>query len=177
MPQTAWRGRLRPTFRCSPCPAHRMCYTAGMTNLLPQRKHLPHNIPSWVHQGARHFITIRCRERGTTPFSDVTTAQKILDSARHYDAIGKWFLWRIVVMPDHVHLMITFDLSKGIVKTLQEWRAYHSKANAIHFQDGFFEHRIRDEDAFVEKCDYMRMNPVEKGWVANPEDWPYQWAR
>jgi REP element-mobilizing transposase RayT len=148
-----------------------------MTNHLPQRKHLPHNIPSWVQQGTRHFITVRCREHGTTPLADATTAQKIIDSACHYDVIGKWFLWQIVVMPDHIHLMITFDLSKGIQKTMQAWKAYHAKANAIRFQDGFFEHRIRDADAFAEKSEYMRMNPVAKGLAERPDDWPYRWER
>jgi len=148
-----------------------------MTDFLPRRKQLPHGIPSWVHQGARHFITMRCREQGVTPFADAATAQKIIDSACHYDAIGKWYLWRMVVMPDHIHFIATFDLSKGIKKTIQTWRTYHIKANAIRFQDDFFEHRLRDEDAFSEKCEYIRMNPVQKGLVSCPEDWSYQWAR
>ena len=143
----------------------------------PQRKHLPHSVPPWVHQGAQHFITMRCRERGTTPFANAVTAQKIIDSAIHYDIIKKWYIWCIVVMPDHVHLMITFDLSKGITKTMQEWKTYHAKANSIHFQKGFFEHRIRNDQEFLYKCAYIRMNPVTKGLAAHPEDWPHQWTR
>ena len=148
-----------------------------MSNPLPQRKSLPHEIPPWVQQGARHFITVRYRGQGSFPFKDAPTAQKVLDSALHYDATGKWFLWRIVVMPDHVHLLATFDLSRGIKRTVQEWKTYHARVNGIRFQSGFFEHRIRDDEAFAEKSEYMRMNPVEKGLVADPKDWPYQWGR
>ena len=140
-------------------------------------KNLPHGIPSWVEQGARHFITMRCLERGATPFSNAQTAQTLINSALHYDSIGKWYLWRMVVMPDHVHLMVTFDLARGIGKTLQEWKAYHAKVNGIRFQGDFFEHRIRNDEEFDEKREYIRMNPVAKGYVARSEDWPHQWAR
>ena len=130
-----------------------------------------------VPSARRDAVALPSADAVALPFTDASTAQKIINSACHYDTIGKWFLWRIVVMPDHVHFLVTFDLSKGIEKTVNEWKAYHVRINGIRFQGRFFEHRIRDDEAFAEKSEYLRMNPVEKGLVTNPIDWPYQWGR
>jgi len=148
-----------------------------MENNLPRRSRLPHDVPAWVHQGARHFITMRCFERGTVPFANENTACKIIDSVLCYDTVQKWYLWCVVVMPDHIHFVVTFDMSKGIMKTIKDWRTYHTRTNGIRFQDGFFEHRIRNDQEFSEKCEYIRMNPVVKGLSITPEDWPYLWCR
>ena len=41
------------------------------------------------------------------------------------------------------------------------------------WQDGFFDHVLRDCESYGEKWEYMRMNPVRAGLVVRPEDWPY----
>ena len=37
----------------------------------------------------------------------------------------------------------------------------------------FFEHRLRKEESFREKADYILANPVRAGLVERAEDWPY----
>lgn len=75
--------------------------------LLPQRKKLPHEIPSWVKQGTRHFITINCKQRAGNPLLARNTAQALLNSAAFYEQLGHWYLWLMVIMPDHLHLIAT----------------------------------------------------------------------
>ena len=41
------------------------------------------------------------------------------------------------------------------------------------WQDGFFDHLLRNGESYGEKWNYVRMNPVRAGLVAHPEDWPY----
>jgi REP element-mobilizing transposase RayT len=142
-------------------------------NQLPQRKKLPHEIPSWVAQGSRHFITINCRERENGPLLQFNIAERLLDNARFYEETGKWYLWLALIMPDHVHLIATFDLANGLKSTVSAWKRYQTRTLGIDWQSDFFEHRLRNQAEFDEKSHYIRMNPVRKNLVNAPEQWPH----
>jgi REP element-mobilizing transposase RayT len=43
----------------------------------------------------------------------------------------------------------------------------------IRWQRDFFEHRLRSEESFREKADYVLANPVRAGLVECEEDWLY----
>ena len=43
-----------------------------------------------------------------------------------------------------------------------------------HWQEGFFDHLLRSEDSYAQKCIYVYMNPVRANLCGRPEDWPYQ---
>jgi REP element-mobilizing transposase RayT len=47
-------------------------------------------------------------------------------------------------------------------------------ASAPRFQSDGFHHRLRGEESYAEKWEYVRANPVRAGLVKKPEDWPYQ---
>jgi putative transposase len=42
------------------------------------------------------------------------------------------------------------------------------------WQPGFFDHLLRSSESYSEKWEYVRLNPVRKGLVDRPEEWPYQ---
>ena len=138
---------------------------------LPEREKLPHEIPSWVRQGERHFITINCNQRAGNPL--IKNAPELLASAQNYEEIGRWYLWVMLVMPDHIHFIATFDLSKGLKTTVSAWKRYQKKTLGIEWQSDFFEHRLRNQSEFDEKCHYIRMNPVRTGLVNRSEEWPH----
>ncbi len=137
----------------------------------PQRKRLPHDVPPWVAQGARHFITINCKSRGRHPLLEPGLAKLLLESATFYEHIGHWYLWLMMVMPDHVHFILTFNLQRGIQTTLKAWKSYQCRRSKIKWQSGFFEHRLRNDEEFREKAHYIRWNPVRKQLVRSPEEW------
>ena len=43
-----------------------------------------------------------------------------------------------------------------------------------HWQEGFFDHVLRNSESYSEKWEYVRMNPVRARLCERPEDWPYQ---
>jgi len=140
---------------------------------LPRRRKLPHDVPSWVQQGARHFITVNCKARDAAPLLQNNIASELLTSARFYEETNRWYLWLMLVMPDHVHFILTFDLSKGIRDTVSAWKRFQAKSLGVSWQKDFFEHRLRDDQAFREKAAYIRLNPVRKELVEKPEEWEY----
>ena len=143
---------------------------------LPQRKPLPHQVPSWVRQGARHFITLNAAHCGTTPFLDQGAAASLLRNLLHYHTLDKWCLWTAVIMPDHLHFIATFNLSDGIAACVTSWKGYQTRQLGVAFQSGYFEHRLRNDDEFVEKSGYVLANPVRKGFVSQAIEWPYSWS-
>ena len=41
------------------------------------------------------------------------------------------------------------------------------------FQAHSFHHRLRRDENYSEKWEYVRMNPVRAGLVSHPDQWPY----
>ena len=84
-------------------------------------------------------------------------------------------------MPDHVHLFISLSDSGPVlpkwVKGLRTVQGKHLLKAGIdkpHWQEGFFDHLLRNPESYSEKWDYVRMNPVQKGLCKTPEEWPFQ---
>ena len=144
----------------------------------PQRKKLPHDIPWWVPEDSAWFVTINCIPPGKPQLcrharpGRVTTA--VLDAAGYYHDLKspRWFLHLFLLMPDHLHAVLSFPPGTRLKPTVSAWKGYVKKHHGIVWQTDFFDHRLRSEASRAEKLEYIRMNPVRKGLCENPEDWP-----
>jgi putative transposase len=103
------------------------------------------------------------------------TSTILLEAARFRHQRGDWWLDLILLMPDHVHLLAAFPADKEMAVVVKEWKSYTAKAAGVRWQRGFFDHRLRREESLRDKADYILHNPVRKGLVAQPEDWPHVW--
>jgi putative transposase len=142
----------------------------------PERKSLPHEPPLWVRRDeAVFFITICCQKRGITPLCLPAVSSALLEAGRFRHECGDWWLDLMLLMPDHVHLLASFPTLKDMPAVVKEWKSYTAKIAQVIWQRGFFDHRIRGEESVREKADYILHNPVRKGLVAHPDDWPHVW--
>ena len=141
------------------------------------RKALPHAVPSWVADDSRYFITINARQRGIDTLCCEKRGEALLASIPVYERADKWFVLAMVVMPDHVHLIASFNRMPGIRAVITSWKSYFAKQLGIEWQYNFFEHRLRNEDAFTEKLHYVLMNPVRKGLAEAWDQWPHTFVR
>jgi len=148
--------------------------TAPPKAALPQRKWLGHAVPSWVDHGV-FFITINCDKRGGSPLLAESIIACIRDAAMHYHG-SHWFVHLWLVMPDHVHALLSFPRNEGMVKAIGDWKRYTSRKTGVKWQKGFFDHRLRHDESFEEKAHYIRMNPVREKLVEIPEAWPHVWS-
>lgn len=96
---------------------------------------------------------------------------------------GRLALHSFVVMPDHIHLIITPSNSQTLSKVMHSFKSYSAQeANATlrlkdsMWQAGFYEQAIRTRDAMQHAVEYVARNPVEAGLVAKAQDWPYSSA-
>jgi putative transposase len=148
-----------------------------MNKQLPVRKKLSHEIPGWVTNDARYFITVNCLERTANHLCHGEIASALLKSLNVYEHTERWHPWLMVIMPDHIHLIASFNRNPGIRATMKAWKQFFAHQHGIEWQADFFEHRLRNDEEFVEKSSYVKNNPVRKGLVKRPEDWPYIWTR
>jgi len=83
-------------------------------------------------------------------------------------------------MPDHVHLFVRggpdFVLAQwiGMLKQTVAKTAAPVPRGKQFWQEGFFDHVLRNDESYSQKWSYVRENPVRAGLVKSPDEWPYQ---
>ena len=139
------------------------------------RTHLPHEIPLWVdpHQET-YFITINCRERFRNQLTLPHVAEPLFETVRHRQEQFLWWPHVFLLMPDHLHTLLSFPpADKSVRGIISKWKEWTAKQTGVSWQDDFFEHRLRHDESRRQKADYILANPVLKGLVSRPEDWPF----
>jgi putative transposase len=81
-----------------------------------------------------------------------------------------WFAHVFLLMPDHVHALLSFSSTTiSMRKTISQWKPWTAKQFSICWQRDFFEHRLRNDENWREKADYILANPVRAGLAKKPE--------
>jgi putative transposase len=89
----------------------------------------------------------------------------MLSTLNHYDGAG-YKLHAFVIMPDHLHLLVTpFESVEKSVQLIKGGFSFRAKRdlewNRDIWQPGFTDHRIRDEEDWNRHLEYIRLNPVK----------------
>jgi putative transposase len=138
-------------------------------------KRLHHTVPHWVEPGALFHIRIRLdRDKARTPLTAPPLAQAILDSARFYESKLPWHITIFLLMPDHLHALLSFARDRSISEVIRDWKRFHTRTSQIIWQEGYFDHRLRNDERgeqLAAKMNYIRQNPVVAGLCAKAEDW------
>lgn len=108
------------------------------------------------------------------PLIATNNAIRLLFALDFYRTKGVLFPRLALVMPDHLHLIASLSETADMAKTIRNWKRWTAKATGIAWQDGFFDHRLRNEAEVAEKMDYVAMNPVRRGLCESAEDWPFR---
>jgi REP element-mobilizing transposase RayT len=141
----------------------------------PDRNSLPHDVPLWVDPHREiYFITINCRERGRNQLALPEISARLFETIRHRQEMYLWWPHIFLLMPDHVHGLVSFPPSgKPLQAVVSQWKEWSAKEIGIGWQRDFFEHRLRHDESRRQKADYILENPVRKQLVAPQEAWPF----
>jgi len=139
------------------------------------RKRLAHDIPLWVDPSkAYYYITVCCQQRGKNQLAIPNPGYPVLETIRYRNEKQIWHAHIALLMPDHVHMIVSFpQIGKRVQTIVSKWKERTAKSFQIEWQRDFFEHRLRNDESFREKADYILANPVRAGLVERGEDWPY----
>jgi putative transposase len=101
---------------------------------------------------------------------------KVLYSYRQQE---KFQLHAFVLMPEHVHLLLTPTSDLTLERAIQLIKGGYSREFGIEFrlgevwQRGFTDHRIRDAEDFARHQDYIYQNPVKRGLAESAAEYRY----
>jgi len=140
-----------------------------------RRKYLPHEIPLWVDPSKEiYFLSINCEQRGSNQLALPNVADQLFETVQHRQENFLWWPHLFLLMPDHLHALLSFPLSDRPIKIIvRKWKEWTAKTIGIKWQRDFFEHRLRHDESRREKADYILENPVRKKLVVRREDWAF----
>jgi len=109
-------------------------------------------------------------------------ARLLIDVLLDYRGQGKFLLHEFVVMPDHIHVLLTpapeiaLERAVQFIKGGYSYRLRRKMVNIQVWQESFTNHRIRDSEDYSRRCEYIRMNPVRAKLVRAATEYPYSSA-
>ena len=158
----------------------------------PRKYEYRRNLPHILKGDRPHFVTFITHQRWELPSA---ARDLVLKHCMHDDGV-KLKVHAAVVMPDHVHMILTpLQTAQPGAAVPHQQIAYFTfeeiigaikgaSAHSINrllgrqgtvWQDESFDHVLRSEESLAEKTEYLSQNPVRKGLVVAPEDYLWLW--
>ncbi|MFZ0273081.1 MAG: transposase [Acidobacteriaceae bacterium] len=100
-------------------------------------------------------------------FQVSANAELLLGLLKEDRARGRYEVHAYVIMPDHIHLILTPAPEVSLEKAMQ----------FIKWQESFAWERVKDARDFASHCDYIHANPVRKFLCEKAGDFEYSSAR
>jgi len=138
---------------------------------------MPKGLVRYQKCGDFHFLTFSCFRR--LPLLGRPPAYRIFE--RELETVRQRYGFVVagyVLMPEHVHLLVgetrisSLSVAVQVLKQ-QTSRKLKAPATIQFWQRRYYDFNVHNELKRVEKLQYMHRNPVRRGLVAKPEDWPW----
>lgn len=125
---------------------------------------LRHAVPDWVKAGALFHIRLRVAPEQTPPPTESPPSDERLAAALRYHETERWWGRLIVLMPDHLHALLSFPQTEGLSTTLRDWKRATTRFHGVRWQVNFFDHHLRSEAEADEASDVFRPKSGGEGF-------------
>src|ERR1017187_3353397 len=139
--------------------------------------------PSSASFSPRTFFVTTRTAGGRSLFQKDRMAALLIEVLRTYMREEKITVHDFVIMPNHVHILMTVPGEMSLEKAMQLIKGSFSfRANKeLEFrgeiwQRGFSDERINDEQSFQQHREYIDNNPVKAGLANSPEEYTFGFA-
>ncbi len=102
-------------------------------------------------------------------------APALLDHAHRLTRDDVWNLRTAVVMPDHVHLLVTLGRAVELPDAIRLFKGRLTPALRsanLHWERGCFDHRMRHDEDRLSVFLYVFLNPYRAKLIRASETWP-----
>ena len=137
---------------------------------------MPSGLKRFQQAESLHFITFSCFRR--LPLLEAAQARETFEAvleatrARHQARV-----YAYVLMPEHIHLLVNEPpriLLAQLLKSVKQVTSRKLRGGREKFwQDRYYDCNVRGEKERSEVIRYIHRNPVKRGLVEKPEDWPW----
>jgi len=131
----------------------------------------------FTEAGATYLVTTRILP-GLPSICCEEPGKVLSESSDWLEQQDRWIIHARVWMPDHIHLLFTLRSRQSLSRVIGSFKGFTGKRLAELFgkspiwQDGFHDHRVRDEADFWYSVRYIAENAVRKGLVQKWDDYP-----
>ncbi len=139
--------------------------------------------PEDILRPARTFFVTTKSSMGCHLLQSERNATLLIDVLRSLVAEKKFELHDFVIMPDHLHLLLTVGEGMTIEKAMQLIKGRFSFRLKKEFgylgevwQRGFSEVQVLGRESFEAHSAYIAANPIKAGLVRSAEDYPFCFA-
>jgi putative transposase len=138
---------------------------------------MPWGLKRFQQARCLHFVTFSCHHRD--PLLANSHARDVFEQT--LERARRWygfFVSGYVVMPEHVHLLISeperasLSLALQMLKQITAHQLRPPEGSPF-WQPRYYDFNVWSEDKRIEKLRYIHRNPVKRGLVERPEDWPW----
>ncbi|WP_348268673.1 transposase [Edaphobacter paludis] len=137
---------------------------------------MPSRLKRYHGFGHDHFVTFSCYQR--LPYlNDDHSRTVFLETFEQLRQRHCFYVFGYVLMPEHVHLLLGEPKQsklEDIFRALKTQTSKRLKGDRQQFwQRRYHDFNVLTQAKLVEKLRYIHRNPVERGLVQRPEDWPW----
>jgi len=137
---------------------------------------VPSGLKRFQRAESLHFVTFSCFHRLALLEAPGAreTVEAVLEQtrARHQARVFAY-----VLMPEHIHLLVNEPpriLLAQFLKAVKQITSRRLRGSREKFwQERYYDSNVRGEKARSEVIRYIHRNPVARGLVTKPEDWPW----
>jgi putative transposase len=121
-----------------------------------------------------HFVTFSCYLRN--PYLKTPESRDLFE--RSLEKTRKKYAFDVlayVIMPEHIHLLVSEPHTEPLSKALQALKLSVSKQSPERpfWQDRYYDFNVFARPKRLEKIKYIHRNPVTRGLVQQPKDWSH----
>jgi REP-associated tyrosine transposase len=133
---------------------------------------MPTRLERFQQAGDLHFLTFSCDRR--LPYFSPAAARDLFEHA--LETMRRRYVFCIfgyVVMPEHVHLLVSEPRRAVLGRAIQALKTSVSKQSDQRpfWLVRYYDFNVHPEAKRTEKLRYMHRNPVKRGLVRRPEEW------
>jgi putative transposase len=138
-------------------------------------KTMPRGLRRYQDTGDLHFVTFSCYQR--RPYLAEPEFRFFVERA--LEEVRRWyglFIGGYVIMPEHVHLLATEPERGTLALALQMLKQNTARSlgsDTPFWTTRYYDFNVWSEKKRIEKLKYIHRNPVRRGLVKRPEDWPW----
>ena len=136
----------------------------------------------WSETWACYAIT-KCLARREPLLASPVPAELIISSLDYLRQSGDIRLLAFCIMPDHYHALLFLVGQRSLSEVMNSLGKYTARRlNRILgrcgqlWEEGFHDHRCRDDDDIEDRMAYIEHNPVRAELAARAEDWRFSSA-
>ena len=139
---------------------------------------MPWGLKRFQEARCLHFVTFSCYHR--TDLLATPSARDIFEQT--LERVRRWYGFYVcayVVMPEHVHLLVSeperarLSVALQMLKQNVAHQLHHLTNDGPFWQARYYDFNVWTEAKRIEKLRYIHRNPVKRGLVQSPEDWPW----